>query len=97
MTKEQVKEGNKDLNKTETSQIPTPCVGMVVYIPPSDTCKGGKAIISSIEPGGSGDGKDLFVRFEGIPRRSLNWAFLWKDQEKLKKIYGEDEWAQYSP
>jgi hypothetical protein len=73
-----------------------PKVGDYVYIDPGHDRYGGRAKITSVESGMSAGEKVLFVGFAGITCMKFNWEILFKEQEKLKKLYG-DEMAKPDP
>jgi hypothetical protein len=73
-----------------------PQVGESVYIPPSNDCFGGLAVIDIITERMSGGEMKPFVGFKGITEDLHNWELLLEKQKRLKKLY-KDQKARPDP
>lgn len=100
-----LKEVDKDL-PVPSFELPTeavPKVGDKVYLPTrgsishgGDDVRGGVGVVMEIDEGISAGNPAYFVRTHEQPGRSYNWEFLGKEQEDLKRMYG-DRWARPDP
>lgn len=68
-----------------------PGVGSEIYVPSSDNHIGGKAIVKSVLTRMSGGGPAVFLVVREHPGAEYSWDFLEQEQDKLIKLYGNQQ------